>query len=48
MAKAGQLKHQKTTANITALAKAGDIKTKREQMQMQMQQRNNQKEKPTK
>jgi hypothetical protein len=47
MNKAGQLKHQKTVANINAFAKAGDIKTKREQMQMQ-QRLNQQKEKPAK
>jgi hypothetical protein len=46
MHKAGQLQQQKATANITAMGKAGDIKTKREQMQMQ--QRNQQQEKPTK
>jgi hypothetical protein len=47
MHKAGQLQQQKATANINALAKTGDIKTKREQMQMQ-QRLNQQKEKPTK
>jgi hypothetical protein len=46
MNKAGQLKVQKQNAEIAAFAKAGDIKTKREQMQMQ--QRNQQKEKTTK
>jgi len=47
MNKAGQLQQQKATANITAMAKAGDIKTKREQMQMQ-QRANQQKETPSK
>jgi len=47
MNKAGQLQQQKATANITAMGKAGDIKTKREQMQMQHQ-ANQQKETPTK
>jgi hypothetical protein len=47
MNKAGQLQNQKTTANITAMGKAGDLKRQREQMQMQ-QQLNQQKEKPTK
>jgi len=47
MNKAGQLQQQKSAANITAMGKAGDIKTKREQMQMQHQ-ANQQKETPTK
>jgi hypothetical protein len=47
MNKAGQLQQQKVTANINALAKTGEIKTKREQMQMQ-QRLNQQKEKPAK
>jgi len=47
MNKAGQLQQQKATANITAMGKAGDIKTKREQMQMQHQ-ANQQKETPPK
>lgn len=45
MNKAGQLQQQKSAANITAMGKAGDIKTKREQMQMQ-QRANQQKEPP--
>jgi len=45
MHKAGQLQQQKATANISAMGKAGDIKTKREQMQMQ-QRANQQKEPP--
>jgi len=47
MNKAGQLQQQKSAANITAMGKAGDIKTKREQMQMQHQ-ANQQKETPPK